>query len=189
MTILPTEFWEDRFKEGRTPWERGEINPAFTAWRETGALAPCRVLVPGAGRSPEPLAMLEAGFDVVALDLADSAVAFQASRLGQDRAVMGDVTSWEPEVRFDVVYDQTCLCALPPPLWSAYEAQLRKWVKPGGRLFVLFMQSEREGGPPFDCPLPAMRALFSAWAWPAALGDGFAHGLGTIEQPAVLVAP
>ena len=184
---LPDDFWETRFREGRTPWEREGINPSFTAWLVAGDLSPCRILVPGAGRSPEPAALLEAGFDVVALDLANSAVTFQAAALGVDRTVRADVTTWMPNKMFDAVYDQTCLCALPPELWVGYEAQLRRWLRPGGRLFILFMQTEREGGPPFDCPLSDMRSLFSAWTWPDTLADGVAHGLGTVEQPAVLV--
>ncbi len=187
MTALPDDFWESRFQGSRTPWERPGINPAFAAWRASGDLAPCRILVPGAGRSPEPAALLADGFDAVALDLADSAVSFQAGRLGAGRSIRADVTAWMPDAPFDAVYDQTCLCALPPALWPAYEAQLRRWLRPGGRLFILFMQAGREGGPPFDCPLPAMRSLFSTWQWPDTLGEGVAHGLGTIEQPAILV--
>ena len=186
MTELTNEFWESRFRERRTPWERGEINPAFTAWRASGELTPCRILVPGAGRSLEPEAMLRQGFDVVALDLAESAVADQASRLGADRAVRADVTTWMADKQFDAVYDQTCLCALPPELWVAYEAQLRRWVRPGGRLFVLFMQTGQEGGPPFDCAIPTMRTLFASWKWPEALTDPVPHKVGT-EQPAVLI--
>jgi hypothetical protein len=186
MTEIDTEFWEARFRDSRTPWERGGLNPAFTSWRASGELSPCRILVPGAGRSPEPAALRDQGFDVVALDLADSAVADQASRLGPERVARGDVTTWRPDRVFDAVYDQTCLCALPPALWVAYEAQLRGWLRPGGRLFVLFMQTGREGGPPFDCPIPQMTALFSAWAWPGALADGLPHGMGTTEIPAIL---
>lgn len=184
---LPSDFWETRFQEGRTPWERQGINPSFASWLASGELAPCRILIPGAGRSPEPAALLEAGFDVMALDLADSAVAFQAAALGAGRAIQADVTTWMPDQLFDAIYDQTCLCALPPDLWPAYEARLRRWLRPGGRLFVLFMQTDRDGGPPFDCPLPAMRPLFSAWTWPDTLADGVPHGLGTVEQPAILV--
>ena len=186
MTLLPDGFWEARFKEQRTPWERGAMNPAYLAWRGTGVLNPCRILVPGAGRSPEPKALLADGFDVTTLDLADSAVAMQAEVLGAERAVQGDVTRWMPDSPFDVVYDQTCLCALPPDLWQAYEAQLRRWVRPGGRLFILFMQTGREGGPPFDCPIPSMRTLFAHWTWPESLDAGFPHGLGTTEQPVIL---
>lgn len=187
MAALPGDFWESRFQESNTPWERGTLNPTFLSWRASGALAPCRTLVPGAGRSLEPAALLDAGFDVTALDLAESAVAAQAERIGAGRVVQGDVTAWTPADPFDAVYDQTCLCALPPDLWPAYEAQLRRWVRPGGRLFVLFMQTGREGGPPFDCPIPAMRALFGTWTWPDALAEPVPHGPGTMEQPAVLV--
>ncbi len=185
-TGLPPSFWEDRFKAQTTPWERGGINPAFLAWRAAAALAPCRLLVPGAGRSPEPAALLADGFDVVALDLAATAVAFQQDALSTDRAVMADVTVWRPDRVFDAVYDQTCLCALPPALWPAYEASLRAWLRPGGALFILFMQTGREGGPPFDCPLPAMRTLFCAWDWPDALEAPVPHWNANVEQPVVL---
>lgn len=185
LTALPDDFWESRFQQDRTPWERGEINPAFHRWRTDGSLTPCRILVPGAGRSPEARALLDAGFDVTALDLANSAVIFQAERLGATRSVQADVTIWEPEQPFDAVYDQTCLCALPPALWSAYEGKLRRWLRHGGKLFMLFMQAKREGGPPFHCPIPEMRSLFKAWSWPDALGEPSPHGLGS-EFPAIL---
>jgi len=61
MSGLPRDFWESRFQEGRTQRERGELNLAFLAWCASGTLAPCRVLVPGAGRSPEPAFLLAAG--------------------------------------------------------------------------------------------------------------------------------
>ena len=186
MSGLGKDFWESRFQEGRTPWERGVLNPAFLAWRDEGALAPCRVLVPGAGKSPEPAALLADGFDVVALDLAESAVLEQRARLGGERSIAADVTDWMPGSPFDAVYDQTCLCALPPVLCPAYEAQLRRWLRPGGRLFILLMQTGREGGPPFDCPLPAMRMLFCAWTWPDTLPPAFPHNLGGTEQPVIL---
>ncbi len=186
MAELPQDFWETRFQQQRTPWERSGINPGFLAWRDSGALSPCRILVPGAGRSPEPLALLQAGFDVVALDLADTAVAEQAGRLGADRAVKADVMAWQPDRLFAAVYDQTCLCALPPALWAGYERSLRRWLPTGGQLFILFMQTGREGGPPFDCPLPAMRALFAEWTWPETLAPAIPHGMGTQEQPVVL---
>ena len=189
-TAPSADYWEGRYRDGRIGWERGGLNPAFLAWRASGVLAPpCRVLVPGAGRSPEPEALLSAGFDVVALDLAKSAVAFQRARLTPARAVQADATAWQSDAPFDAVYDRTCLCALPPASWPAYEARLRRWLRPGGRLFALFMQTGRDGGPPFDCPLPLMRALFRDWTWPDALGPAVPHSDGIAEQPAVLVRP
>ena len=78
--------------------------------------------------------------------------------------------------------------ALQPPLWPAYVASLRRWLKPGGRLFMLFMQTGRRGGPPYDCPIPDMRALFADWIWPDTLEPPLAHPLGGEEQPVVLIA-
>jgi len=65
------------------------------------------------------------------------------------------------------VYEQTCLCALHPDQWSAYESALHRWLKPGGHLAAMFMQKEGEGGPPFHCGIDAMRNLFpeETWQW------------------------
>jgi hypothetical protein len=69
-------------------------------------------------------------------------------------------------------------------------ARLHQWLRPGGALFVLFMQIGKDGGPPFDCALPAMRALFDAarWTWPDTMSEEVPHpsGIGS-EQPAVLL--
>ncbi len=164
--------WEARFRAERTPWERPTLNPAFVSWRGKGELAPCRILLPGAGRSGEPLALARDGFDVTVVDLAPTSVAVQRVRL-EAASLPGavheaDLLAWQPSAPFDAIYDQTCLCALPPPVLPAYAAQLHGWLRPGGRLFILFMQTGKPGGPPFDCPLPAMRTLFAAgWEWPS----------------------
>lgn len=186
--------WESRYRDGATGWERHGLNPSFVAWRETGTLAPCRILVPGAGRSPEPLALAESGFDVTLVDLSPTAVATQRARLDrlQVKAAthQADLLTWHPPAPFDAVYDQTCLCALPPDLWPHYATRLRHWLRPGGQLYVLFMQSTRAGGPPFHCDLDRMRDLFPAtdWIWPDALPPAVDHSPGLTEQPAILHA-
>lgn len=181
--------WEDRYQAGTTRWERGVVNPAFLAWRTSGVLAPCRVLVPGAGRSPEPAELARDGFRVTVLDVAPTAVAFQRERLGDAGTVVeSDLFAWDPEVPFDAVYDQTCLCALRPGLLPDYEARLARWLRSGGGLFVLFMQTGKEGGPPFDCPIPVMRELFAPerWVWPEEVGTPVKHSSGVEELPGVL---
>ncbi len=184
--------WEARFRAERTPWERPTLNPAFTRWRQAGTLSPCRILVPGAGRSGEPMALAAAGFDVTVVDSAPTAVAVQRARAeaaGVAPAIEeADLLAWSPEQPFDVIYDQTCLCALPPDLLGEYAARLHGWLRPGGSLFVLFMQTGRSGGPPFHCGVEAMRALFAAgWEWPERLDDPVgASFTGTWEMPAVL---
>jgi hypothetical protein len=170
------------------------LNPAFGGWLESRALAPCRILVPGGGRSAEPLALAEAGFDVTVVDLADSAVAAQRARLERlnvlARVEQANLLAWEPASPFDAIYDQACLCALPPPTWPEYVTRLHRWLGGTGRLFILFMQTNTQGGPPFHCDIGHMRRLFSApqWQWPETLPEPVQHPSGRAEQPVVLQA-
>jgi len=184
--------WETRYREGATGWERPGLNPALLAWRESGELSPCRILVPGGGRSAEPLVLAEASFDVTVVDAAPSAVAAQQERFThlhvRARAELADLFTWQPASPFDAVYDQTCLCALPPRLWADYAARLHAWLRPDGQLFVLFMQTGESGGPPFHCDVGAMRRLFAApaWRWPDRLAVRVELPSGRSEQPAIL---
>ncbi len=190
MSATQVFDWEQRYRDGTTPWQNPTLHPAFVAWRDAGTLAPCRILLPGAGRSAEPAALAAAGFDVTVVDVAPSAVAMQRAAIGsRGQAIEADLFAWQPDAPFDAIYDQTCLCALPPATLPDYAARLASWLRPGGGLFALLMQTGREGGPPFDCPIPAMQALFAPplWHWPATLPPAVAHGtLGYDEQPAIL---
>jgi hypothetical protein len=192
MTIPPAADWEARYRDGATAWERPGLNDAFLNWRDHGVLAPCRILIPGGGRASEPLAMAESGFDVTVVDLAESAVAAQRARLEhlhvRARVELANLLEWEPSAPFEAIYDQTCLCALPPAACPEYAARLHRWLVPGGTLFALFMQTHSAGGPPFHCAIDAMRELFPAdrWSWPGRLEAEVPHPSGRTEQPVVL---
>ena len=185
--------WDAMFRAQRTPWERPSLHPAYVTWRASGALVPCRILLPGMGRSGEPLAMARDGFDVTGVDVSPTAVEVQRVRLQAARVaggmVQADLLTWAAPASFDAVYDQTCLCALPPAILPEYAAQLHRWIRPGGRLFALFMSRDAPGGPPFDCSVDAMRRLFAeGWRWPDTLGEPIVHqAVGSREIPAILV--
>lgn len=191
-TIEPAADWESRYRDGATAWERPGLNDAYLTWREHRVLNPCRILIPGGGRSAEPLAMAEAGFDVTVVDLAESAVAVQRARLEhlhvRARVELANLLIWEPAVSFDAIYDQAFLCALPPAAWPEYEQRLHRWLKSDGTLFILFMQTHTAGGPPFHCDLNSMHNLFPAtrWRWPEQLERQVDHPSGRSEQPAML---
>jgi SAM-dependent methyltransferase len=193
------EFWEQRFAAGNTPWDRGEANPQLGAWLASGALKPCRLLIPGCGSGYEAAVLAKAGFEVTALDYAP--VAIERTRKLLDAArltatlVEADALTWRPDRAFDAIYEQTCLCALYPDQWRAYADQLHRWLAPGGRLFALFVQFQRPGsadgaveGPPYHCDINAMRALFPdpRWSWPKPPYPRTAHPAGLAELAVVL---
>ncbi len=184
--------WEEHYRSRSIPWDRGTASPALLGWLEDGALQAGRVLIPGCGHGHEALELARRGFQVTALDIAPSALAHLAAQLqaaGVDaERVCADALAWQPTQPFDAIYEQTCLCALAPEHWTAYEQQLFAWLRPGGRLFALFMQTERPAGPPFHCALPDMRTLFSAarWRWPDGDPGRVAHPNGFFEYAALL---
>jgi SAM-dependent methyltransferase len=165
--------WEHRFQTGDAPWERGGVHPALAHFTRAGTLMPglC-VYVPGCGRGEEPAALAAAGLHVTASDIAPSAAAYQRDRLkAHDRAriIEADSLAWRPETPFDILYEQTFLCAIHPHDRARYALMAHEVLMPGGRLLALFMQKDEPGGPPYGCALEAMRALFPAdhWIWPA----------------------
>lgn len=164
--------WEARYQQGNTGWDRGDASLALTTWLESGAIRPCRTLIPGCGRGHEVLALSRRGFDIAGLDFAPSAVAHVQQALSREgleaKIYQADVLQWQPGAPFDAVYEQTCLCALPADTWQDYAANLHGWLKPGGRLYALFMQTGQPGGPPHHCDLLRMHQIFDdeRWQWP-----------------------
>ena len=193
------EFWEQRFTEGNTPWDRGAANPQLDAWLAAGVLKPCRVLVPGCGSGYELAALAKAGFDVTGLDYAPLAIARACKLLAAANAaaelIEADALAWRPQRAFDAIYEQTCLCALYPDQWRDYADQLHRWLVPGGKLMALFVQFPRPGaaegaveGPPYHCDINAMRALFPAarWGWPKPPYPRTTHPRGLAELAVIL---
>jgi len=184
--------WESRYQSGSTGWDRGQISPALAHWLEAGALQPCRILVPGCGHGHEVIALARAGFEVTAVDIAPSAVQALKEQLQQvevgAHVIQTDLLHWDPGEPFDAVYEQTFLCALSPEDWQPYAVWLDHWLKQGGRLFALFMQTGCEGGPPYHCDLDAMRRLFpsSRWAWSQGVPLHVPHPSGFTEYGFVL---
>ncbi len=191
------DFWQERFASRRTPWDRGDVNPALEPLIAKGIFAAgALVLVPGCGAGHEVARLAAAGCRVLAVDYAAGAVALTRERLaraGLDAQVIeADLLEWTPPEPVDAIWDQACLCALHPDRWTAYATRLADWTSPGGTLVLLAVQAERDGrrqgfieGPPYHCDVNAMRALFasSAWQWPKPPYECVAHpsGFGELQ--------
>lgn len=174
--------WEQRFRDDTTPWERKGLHPAFVDWRAAGAFADLTtVIVPGCGRSAELKGFAALGRSAIGADLSATALAWQEAALEtaglSAELIEADILLWRPEAQLDAVYEQTFLCAIPPRLREEYEQAVHDWLKPGGKLFALFMQKEELGGPPYGCSIPAMRELFpeNRWDWPDSAPAAYPH--------------
>ncbi len=192
--------WDARFKAEDTPWERNAVHPAAKHWfqeKQTG-----HIIIPGCGRSKEPLFFAQAGFQVTGIDLSETALAWQRSILrdaGLEASfITANLFEWQPPDQADAVYEQTCLCAILPEERPAYATQLLNWLQPGGMLFANFMQRPNDANnptdairPPFDCNMQEMHALFpeAQWQWQddapimtQRTGDNHEIGMRLIKQ-------
>ncbi|HJO08942.1 MAG TPA: methyltransferase domain-containing protein [Verrucomicrobiota bacterium] len=156
MQINEDRDWEALYQADDTFWDHGEASPGLVDYLATNpSLPPGRALVPGCGRGHDARALTKAGWDVTGLDIAPSSVPL-AKRLADEEGFLidycvGDFLSDEPHQPFDLVFEHTFFCAIPPFRRGDYVQALRRWLKPGGLyLAVNYMITEDNGEPPFS---------------------------------------
>ncbi|NUO84993.1 MAG: methyltransferase domain-containing protein [Cupriavidus sp.] len=154
-------FWDERFKEGFTPWDLGGVPEEFRSFIE--GRQPCPTLVPGCGNGWEAAWLFERGWSVTAIDFSPQAVASARRALGPAGAVVqqGDFFAFTPQPACELIYERAFLCALPPALRAAYGARVAELLPPGGLLAGYFYLGENRGGPPFAMPQAELDALLA----------------------------
>ncbi|WP_008317749.1 methyltransferase domain-containing protein [Leptolyngbya sp. PCC 6406] len=165
--LLSSEFWESRYQEGATRWDLGQPSPAFVEWLDQQNHRMGRVLVLGCGRGHDALLFAQAGFDVLGVDYAPSAIA-AATAVAQARNLNAefrqrDIFTLLPEytAQFDYVVEHTCFCAIDPTLRDRYVTLVQGLLKPGGYLLGVFFTHDRPGGPPYGTTPVELRQRFT----------------------------
>ena len=156
MQINEDRDWEALYQANDTFWDHGEASPGLVDYLAANSSLPLgQALVPGCGRGHDARALAQAGWAVTGLDLAPSSVPL-AKRLADEERLpidyrIGDFLSDEPHKLFDLVFEHTLFCAIPPVRRDDYVQALRRWLKPGGLyLAVNYMITEDNGEPPFS---------------------------------------
>lgn len=142
------EEWEERYQRGETGWDRDGINPLLHKWLISTLLPNHKILIPGCGHGYEVIELARMGFQVTGIDIALTPVARMRQKLKaeglQANIIQIDMFDYEQETSFDAIYEQTSLCAIDPDQRLDYEKKLYSWLKPGGVLCALFMQTGAE---------------------------------------------
>jgi len=155
------EFWDVRYAAGETPWDFHGVPAALKAFLKTSQTG--NVLIPGCGAGYEVRAFHEAGWKVTAIDFSPVAVERARSQLGAlaKRVVQGDFFTHDFGSRhFDVIYERTFLCALPPDLWPAYVKRVTQLLRAGRKLVGIFLYGEQAEPPPYPLSPKKARELF-----------------------------
>lgn len=165
---MPTD-WEERYRIGETPWDKGLAHPALVAFLKSEPVHG-RVLVPGCGLGHDVRALAATADEVVGLDIAPAAIRAAKAHpaIGGERYVRGDLFALPSVMRgsFDGVFEHTCFCAIDPSLRTDYVAAVAGALRPGGHLLAVFYMEPGldpgESGPPFGTSKAELDSLFSA---------------------------
>ena len=165
---MPTD-WEERYRTGETPWDKGIPHPALVAFLKSQPIHG-RVLVPGCGLGHDVRALAATADEVTGLDIAPAAVRAAKAQpaIGGERYVSGDLFALPKAMHgsFDWVFEHTCFCAIDPSLRTDYVAAVAGALGPGGHLFAIFYLEPGldpgESGPPFGTSKAELDSLFGA---------------------------
>lgn len=136
--------WEQHYRSSPTnvlPWHSGAPDAELIELVKTATVRACRTLDVGSGQGTEAVFLALAGFDVTGLDHSPTAVK-KAKKLA---ALLGAKVNFRVGSvlkmpfrtgQFAFVTDRGCLHSLPNEQWPGWVAEVRRVLKPGGRLFV-----------------------------------------------------
>lgn len=158
------DFWNPRYAAGRTPWDYGGVPPALARFLARRPGRGARVLLPGCGSGYEIAAFAAAGYEVTAIDFSPPAVARARRQAGPglaERILEGDFFTHDfAAAPFDLVYERTFVCALPPDLWPGTVTRTASLLAPGGTLAGLYFFGAKDDGPPYGLEAGEAATLF-----------------------------
>jgi SAM-dependent methyltransferase len=157
------DFWTTRYAAGKTPWDFGGVPAALKSFLARSS-APGRVLIPGCGSGYEVQAFHTAGYDVTAIDFSPAAYDQAKRVLGvlAERVILGDFFTHDlGQCRFDLIYERTFLCSMPPSRWPDYANRMADLLSAGGRLIGVFLYAQQPtSGPPYPLTDEQAQDLF-----------------------------
>ncbi|MCB1244442.1 MAG: methyltransferase domain-containing protein [Verrucomicrobiales bacterium] len=164
--------WEQHYREGHMPWDKGQAAPPLLEYLERHEPPVGRILVPGCGLGHDVRALAQAspGSEVIGLDISPTAVskAKEMAAVGRETYVEGDLFALPEEWSgsFDAFWEHTCFCAIDPGMRDAYVAAVTGLLRPGGIFFAVFYldpyddEHQAGDGPPHGVTAEELDARF-----------------------------
>ncbi|GIH50253.1 Methyltransferase domain-containing protein [Microbispora rosea] len=170
---------ENYYRAGKPPWDTGVTPPELVALIEghepgngagNGALPPGRALELGCGTGTNAIYLARHGWEVVAVDLVDRAIEQARERAATAgaavRLLQGDATrldELDAPGPYDLFFDLSCYCGIPPHRRDAYAAGLTRRAAPGARLLMFGYGPGTLGDTFAGVTADELRARFAGW--------------------------
>jgi SAM-dependent methyltransferase len=164
MESTNPDFWDTRYRSGKTPWDFHGIPKALQEFLQSTTIKG-RVLIPGCGSGYEIKAFADAGWDPVGIDFSQAAVERAKSHLGDlaDKIKFGNFFeySFGPE-KFDLIYERTFLCSMSPKLWRSYAIKVAELLHDRGTLAGFFLYGAESNPPPYPLAEGQLQTLLGS---------------------------
>ena len=165
------QYLEGYYATGQPPWDTGVTPPELTALTEgRDAIPPGRVLELGCGTGTNAIHLARHGWDVVAVDLIDRAVQEARTRAAAAgvavRLLHGDATrldDLDAPGPFDLFFDLSCYCGIPPHRRDAYAAGLTQRAASDARLLMFGYGPEAFDDTISGVTADELRTRFTGW--------------------------
>ncbi len=158
------ELYRENFENSDAiPWAKMKVNPFLEEYLEYN-IGEGKALVVGCGLGDDALALSEAGFDVTAIDISESAILWCNKRFdgfGIDFCVQ-DVFELPPEMigAYDFVFEALTIQSLPLEFRDKIITAISSLVSPKGKILVV-ANGKREGekfdGPPWPLEMNELK--------------------------------
>lgn len=187
---MQAEFWQQRWQQGRIGFNQPKVNPLLINYFSELQLAKAsRVLVPLAGKSIDMLWLAQQGYEVIGIELVESAVveffaeqniAATVSQPTADSTIKSyqgelagqTITLWVADIfaltatdigHIDAVYDRAALIAMPAEMRPNYSEQVCKLSGNAPQLVLTLNYDQNEwSGPPFSISSADIEHYYSA---------------------------
>ena len=159
------DYWESHWQDARERGAGPEIPPNPYLADETGSLVPGTALDAGCGEGSEALWLAAQGWQVSGADISSEALLRASERAAEAglsdrlRWIEADLSTWQPDTRFDLV---TTHYAHPAMAQLAFYERISDWVAPGGTLLIVghlhspdTSQDHGHGHPPEEASVTA----------------------------------
>ncbi|MFK7909719.1 MAG: methyltransferase domain-containing protein [Akkermansiaceae bacterium] len=169
--VIDGKDWDTRYAKNDTPWDKGAAAPVIPHLVRDGFFPEdAKILVPGCGTGHDVAELENLGYQVTGLDISKLAITQAKNTYPQqvEAFLMGDL--FDPDLlqadSFDVVWEHTCYCAIPPARRGEYVGSIHRLLRPGARLVGLFFTDTQmpEGeGPPHETSRDEVVEMFSPY--------------------------
>lgn len=148
---LDQSYWDNQYQANRTGWDLGAVSPPIKNYIDSIQNKNCSILIPGCGNTYEAEYLLDKGFtNISVIDIAPTLVEKLKNKFANNRniqIILGDF--FEHQGQYDLIFEQTFFCALPPTLRQKYVWKMHQILAENGTLSGLLFNRSFDVSPPF----------------------------------------